>query len=613
MTHRPLAVALLLLATSASVCRGQTEADAVLWEQQYNADAEVVWYEYVEADWTYNTNLTDYNMNQSLIKGDAAAAFDNQKAAEANTFDWRNFQDPLLSREFSKIVDIGYASLPPDKYRRLNELSGEMQMIYSTATVCNRPGDTSGRCYPLDPDLTAIMANSTDWNELVWAWQGWRDASGKKMPDMYEEFVVLLNEAAVINGYEDNGDYWRSAYESDTFRQDCENLWLQLKPLYEQVHAYVRRKLKERYPTEPFAAEGHIPAHITGNMWAQDWSPVESLVRPFPSKPGVDVTGEMQAQGYTADRIFRLSEEFFTSLGLIAMPQPFWDKSMIEKPTDRDVVCHASAWDFYNRVDFRIKQCTEINQDWLFTTHHEMGHVEYFLQYMNQPVQFKDGANPGFHEAIGDTMSLSVSTPEHLMAIGLLPNFVDDPEGDLNFLMQQALIKLAFIPFGYLVDQWRWDVFAGTVTRADYNSKWWDVRCKYQGVSPPVIRSTYNDFDPGAKYHIPANSPYISYFVAHILQFQFHKALCQAAGNTNPLHRCDIYQSTAAGTLIADMMKLGSSVPWPDALEAMTGSRVMDAAPLVEYFQPLMDWLQQQNAGQPIGWTEQCPPGSIGP
>jgi peptidyl-dipeptidase A len=603
----------LLVASAVGGCRGQTEDDAKAWVAQYNIDAEVVWYDAVEADWTYNTNLTEYNMNKSLEKADAAAAFDNAKALEAKGFDYQNFVDSLLKREFSKIVDIGYAILPPDKYRRLNQLSGDMQMIYSTAKVCNRPGDTSGTCYPLDPDLSLIVATSTDWNELVWAWQGWRDVSGKLMPDMYAEFVGLLNEAAVLNGFPDNGAYWRSWYESDTFRQDCENLWQQLKPLYQQLHAYVRRKLQERYPTEPFPAEGHIPAHITGNMWAQDWNNIESLVRPFPDKPGVDVSEEMRNQGYTADRIFRLSEEFFTSLGLIAMPQEFWDKSMITKPSDREVVCHASAWDFYNHIDFRIKQCTEVDMEWLLTTHHEMGHIEYYLQYKEQPVQFRDGANPGFHEAIGDTMSLSVTTPEHMMAIGLLPNFVDDPDGDLNFLMQQALSKLAFIPFGYLIDQWRWNVFEGTTSRQKYNQHWWEQRCKYQGVSPPVVRSGAGDFDPGAKYHVPANTPYIRYFVAHILQFQFHKALCQAAGNSKPLHRCDIYRSTEAGTLIGNMMKLGSSMPWQDALEAMTGSRVMDAQPLVEYFQPLLTWLNQQNAGQPVGWTDTCPPGSIGP
>jgi len=488
-----------------------------------------------------------------------------------------------------------------------------MQRIYSTAEVCNKPGDTSGKCYPLDPDLSEIISNpASDWEILLWAWKGWRDVSGKLMPDMYKEFTDLLNQAAVTNGYEDNGAYWRSWYEMDTFPQMCEGLWMELKPLYEELHAYVLRKLKEKFPMGEFPTQGHIPAHLLGNMWAQSWDALEELVRPAPDSDGVDVTDEMVAQGYTALKMFQLSDDFFKSLGLIAMPQSFWDKSMITKPADRDVVCHASAWDFYNRVDFRIKQCTEITMDQLFTVHHEMGHIEYFLQYMDRPVRFRDGANPGFHEAIGDTLALSVSTPEHLIEIGLLPNFVDDPNGDLNFLMRQALQKIAFIPFGYLIDQWRWNLFAGEISQAQYNSRWWEYRCRYQGVSPPVVR-TSSDFDPGAKFHIPNNTPYIRYFIAHILQFQFQKSLCDAAGNTGPLHRCDIYKSMAAGDKLGAMLELGSSVPWPDALEQISGTREMSVQPLLEYFRPLRIWLEEQNVGHPKGWTDSCPPGSVIP
>merc|ERR1712226_215972 len=580
------------------------------WVRQYNLEAQTQRYSSVMADWNYNTNLTDYNQRRSLEQKTVLAEFDNRKADEANTFDWRNFEDGTLSREFSKIADKGSAVLPEDRLTRLNGLRAEMQRIYSTARVCNKPGDDSGRCYPLDPDLTQIFAASDDWDELVWAWQGWREESGAKMPDMYEEFVGLLNEAATLNGYDDNGDNWRSWYEDESFREACETLWQQLRPLYEQLHAYVLRKLKQQYPEGTFPSEGHIPAHLLGNMWAQGWNNIERFVRPFPNRQGVDVTDELQRQGYNATGLFVLSEEFFTSLGLERMPSDFWRDSLIVKPDDREVVCHASAWDFYNQRDFRIKQCTEITMNWLITTHHEMGHVIYFLLYKDQPVKFRGGANPGFHEAIGDVMALSVSTPEHLAEIGLLPNFEDDPEVDINFLMNQALKKIAFIPFGYLIDQWRWDLFDGSVDKSEYNRRWWEYRCRYQGVSPPVARGA-DDFDGGAKYHVPGNTPYIRYFVSHILQFQFQKSLCDAAGHDGPLHRCDIYRSTDAGKLIGDMMKLGSSMPWQDALEAMTGSREMSAEPLVEYFQPLLRWLEDQNEGEPIGWDSECPQGTV--
>lgn len=593
-----------------SVAGQSTEKEALAFQKKYNKEAQVVWSETAAADWNYNTNLTDYNLQISLDKSSQQATFDKKQGEIANSFNWRNFTDPTLSREFSKIVDIGTAVLSEKDFNRMNYLTNEMQRIFSTAKVCNRPNDSTNSCYPLDPSLSDILYSSTNWDELAWAWKGWRDESGAKMADMYEEFVDLLNKAAALNGHTDNGAYWRSWYEDDLFRAKCEQLWQEILPLYQQLHTYIRSKLQTRYPEHPFPASGHIPAHLLSNMWAQSWDGLEDFVRPAPNKPGLDVTHEMLKQNYTVLDIFRLSEDFFVSLGLIKMPPSFWNDTMFVRPVGRDVVCHASAWDFYNQRDFRIKQCTEIDMNWLSTTHHEMGHIEYFLQYQQLPVKFRDGANPGFHEAIGDTMSLSVNTPEHLKLIGLLPDFSDDPDGDLNFLMKMALEKLAFIPFGYLIDQWRWDVFDGTTNKSEYNRHWWNKRCKYQGVYPPVPRSD-KDFDAASKYHVPANTPYIRYFVSHILQFDFQKSMCKAAGNKKPLHRCDVYNSKEAGNKLAAMMSLGSSVDWHDALESLTGRREMSAAPIVEYFKPLLDWLRVQNKGKQIGWTQECPAGSF--
>nr|Q6Q4G4.1 RecName: Full=Angiotensin-converting enzyme; AltName: Full=Dipeptidyl carboxypeptidase I; AltName: Full=Kininase II; AltName: Full=TtACE; Flags: Precursor [Theromyzon tessulatum]AAS57725.1 angiotensin-converting enzyme [Theromyzon tessulatum] len=571
-----------------------TESDAKKWLTTYNDEAGKYIYDATEAEWNYNTNLTDHNLGISIKKSNDLATFTEQKAIEANKkFVWKNFTDPLLKREFSKITDIGTASLSDEDFQKMSGLNSDLTKIYSTAKVCNKPNDPSGKCYPLDPDLSDIISKSNDLEELTWAWKGWRDASGKHMPDKYDEFVQLLNKAANINGYEDNGDYWRSWYESPTFRKDCEDLWQEIKPFYEQLHAYVRRKLQKKYPQIAFPKEGHIPAHLLGNMWAQSWENIEYLLRPAPDLPSMDITEELVKQNYTALKLFQLSDTFFKSLGLIQMPQPFWEKSMIEKPADRDVVCHASAWDFYNRKDFRIKQCTVVDMHWFMTTHHEMGHIEYYLHYKDQPISFRSGANPGFHEAIADIASLSVATPEYMQSVSLLPNFTDDPNGDLNFLMNQALTKVAFLPFGYLIDQWRWDVFSGDTPRPKYNSKWWHNRCKYQGVYPPVIRSE-QDFDAGSKFHVPNNTPYIRYFVAHIIQFQFHEALCKAANNSRPLHRCNIANSKEAGKKLAELMKSGSSIPWPKVLENLTGSEKMSAKSLMAYYKPLIDWPEKR-------------------
>ncbi|NXU79541.1 ACE enzyme, partial [Oreotrochilus melanogaster] len=458
----------------------------------------------------------------------------------------------------------------------------------------------------LSSDLTDIMATSRDYEELLFAWKGWRDASGKKMKKNYKRYVELSNKAAVLNGFMDNGHYWRSLYETPSFEEDLERLYLQLQPLYLNLHAYVRRALYKKYGAEHINLKGPIPAHLLGNMWAQSWSNIFDLVMPFPDATKVDATPAMKQQGWTPRRMFEESDRFFTSLGLIPMPQEFWEKSMIEKPSDgREVVCHASAWDFYNRKDFRIKQCTVVNMDDLITVHHEMGHVQYFLQYMDQPIPFRDGANPGFHEAVGDVMALSVSTPKHLHSIHLLDEVMDNDESDINYLMSIALDKIAFLPFGYLMDQWRWKVFDGRVKEEEYNQQWWNLRMKYQGLCPPVPRSE-DDFDPGAKFHIPANVPYIRYFVSFVIQFQFHQALCAKAGHKGPLHKCDIYQSLEAGQVLGDALKLGFSKPWPEAMEHITGQPNMSAAALLSYFEPLLTWLVEKNAenGDILGWPE---------
>ncbi|PKU31794.1 angiotensin-converting enzyme [Limosa lapponica baueri] len=597
------------------------EVQAKEFLSEYNSTAEAVWNAYTEASWAYNTNITDYNKEIMLEKNLAMSKHTLEYGIRARQFDTSDFQDQSVTRILKKLSVIERAALPENELKEYNTLLSDMETTYSVAKVCRENKD----CLPLDPDLTDIMATSRDYDELLFAWKGWRDASGKKIKNNYKRYVELSNKAAVLNGYTDNGAYWRSLYETPTFEEDLERLYLQLQPLYLNLHAYVRRALYKKYGAEHINLKGPIPAHLLGNMWAQSWSNVFDLVIPFPDATKVDATPAMKQQGWTPKKMFEESDRFFTSLGLIPMPQEFWDKSMIEKPTDgREVVCHASAWDFYNRKDFRIKQCTVVNMDDLITVHHEMGHVQYFLQYKDQPISFRDGANPGFHEAVGDVMALSVSTPKHLHSIKLLDQVTENigehhtergrgaagdrwkcRESDINYLMSIALDKIAFLPFGYLMDQWRWKVFDGRIKEDEYNQQWWNLRMKYQGLCPPAPRSE-DDFDPGAKFHIPANVPYIRYFVSFVIQFQFHQALCKAAGHTGPLHTCDIYQSKEAGKILGEALKLGFSKPWPEAMELITGQPNMSADALLSYFEPLMTWLVKENEKnkEVLGWPE---------
>ncbi|KAK7092762.1 uncharacterized protein [Littorina saxatilis] len=581
------------------------ETAAQEWLEEYDKEAKDVVSKASFLAWNYATNVTDENQ-RAQVKGDLVfAQWQQKKAAEVEHYDWKHFADDTLVRQFRSAADIGTSAMKNQtKLKQLKEAQSTIEGIYAKAKV---PVPGKSTTLSLEPGLTRLMASSRDYDELLWAWKGWRDVTGPRMKDGYEKFVELSNEAVRALGYADTGEYWRNVYESDTFQTDLEKLLEQLSPLYTQLHAFVRRKLVDIYGASRFPYSGHIPAHLVGNMWAQSWENLYDVLLPFSNKTAIDVTPQLLQQGYTVEKMFTTAEEFFVSLGLEAMPLTFWQHSMMERPHDgRDVVCHASAWDFSNGKDFRIKMCTDITMDDLVTIHHEMGHIQYYLQYKNQPNLFQSGANPGFHEAIGDTLALSVSTPKHLKTIQLLPTLEQDSEADINFLMRMALDKVAFLPFGYLIDQWRWSVFSGETPPDKYNDKWWQLRCKYQGISPPVSRSS-SDFDPGAKYHVPANTPYIRYFVAHVVQFQFYKALCQAAGHNGSLHTCDFYRSKDAGQKLSNMLRLGSSKPWPEALYQMTGTRNMDVGPLLEYFQPLVDWLKMQNAGHPTGWDEECP------
>jgi peptidyl-dipeptidase A len=420
------------------------------------------------------------------------------------------------------------------------------------------------------------------------------------MKPMYENFVELGNEGAKAVGYDDVGVLWRSGYDMSPAEAEAETerLWNQVKPLYEQLHCHVRAKLAEKYGDDKITPGGLIPAHVTGNMWAQSWENLYPLMEPHPGQPDLDVAKKLK--DWPAKKIVKAGEGFFTSMGMDPMPATFWERSMFEKPEDREVVCHASAWDVQLNDDQRIKMCIKPTLDDLVTIHHELGHNYYNHYYTTLPVLFQAGAHDGFHEGIGDTLVLSI-TPGYLNKIGLLDAVSESEEALLNKQMLDALSKLAFLPFGRMIDQWRWDVFSGKVPPEQWNEHWWTLRAKYQGIGAPVDRPA-DAFDPGAKYHIPANTPYLRYFYAHVLQFQFHDALCKASGHEGPLHTCSIYGSKEAGQKMSAMLAMGASKPWPDALEKVTGTRQMNAEPLMAYFSPLMGWLQEQNKDRQCGW-----------
>ncbi|XP_018577093.1 angiotensin-converting enzyme-like isoform X2 [Anoplophora glabripennis] len=518
-----------------------------------------------------------------------------------------DYSDPSLKRQVRTAHLLGDAALDKEKLAQLTNTTNTMTGIYGTGKICpykKQQCDVTKDGLGLEPDIENVMAKSTDYDELVYTWKSWRDATGVKIKKLYPTYVTLANEAAKANNFSDRGAYWRFAYEDDGFVQNMDDIWTQVEPLYNELHKYVGRKLKQRYGDKLNVSDGLIPAHVFGNMWAQSWGNIADLVVPFPNVSKMDVDSALVEQKYTVLDLFKTADEFYQSLGLLPMGMCYNESAgaMINKPTDgREVVCHASAWDFCDGETYRLKMCTEVNYEDFITIHHEMGHIQYYLQYKNQPYAFREGANPGFHEAIGDTMALSVATPNHLKKINLLKNYTETYEASINSLMHMALEKIAFLPFGLLIDKWRWDVFSGSVPENKWNSHWWDYRKKYQKVKAPIERSDETDFDPGAKFHVPGDSQYIAYFLAHILQFQFYKSLCIAAqeydpvNKTVPLHNCDFYKSVAAGDKLRAGLQLGSSKHWSETLEILTGTKKVSAEPLLEYFEPLYKFLKTEN------------------
>lgn len=489
------------------------------------------------------------------------------------------------------------APADPAKRSELAGLASKMEGMYGAAKYCPKGPES---CQD-QTQLTDILANSRDYDELTEAWTGWH-STARPMRKDYVRFVELANEGARELGFADLGAMWRSNYDMppDDFTKEASRLWDQVKPLYGSLHCYVRAKLQKTYGEQRVPSGKPIPAQLLGNMWAQQWGEIYPLVEPYPGAADVNVTGALLQQKYDPVRITQSAENFYVSLGFPQLPETFWERSLLAKPRDRDVQCHASAWHMDGKEDVRIKQCIEPTREHLRTVYHELGHVFYFLSYKDQPFLFQSGAHDGFHEAIGDTVNLSM-TPAYLRQIGLAGALKASDQATINQQMRLALDKLAFLPFGKLIDEWRWKVFAGEVQPENYNAAWWQLREQYQGVAAPVPR-TEEDFDPGAKYHIPANTPYTRYFLSYLLQFQFHKSLCEAAGFKGPLHECSVYGNEAAGKRLREMLALGQSQPWQDTLEKLTGTRQMDAAAITEYFAPLLAWLEEQNKGRSCGW-----------
>ncbi|MEP2988916.1 MAG: M2 family metallopeptidase [Parasphingorhabdus sp.] len=572
--------------------------------KNYVEDTEKEMFDFsVDAGRTYWINSTYINEDTDALAAKVGAEGTTMAvnaALDAAQFNDVPEIDSVTKRKLNKLR--GGIVLPapavPGAAEELNTIATQLNSAYGKGKGTLKGEPINGS------DIEAAMGTNRNPVELSEMWESWHTQVGAPMKDDYARMVEIANEGAQDLGFSDVGAMWRSGYDmpADDFADLMDKLWLQVKPLYDEVHCYTRTKLNEYHGDEVQAATGPIRADLLGNMWAQEWGNIYDIVAPKGAGDiGYDTTELLKAKDYDAIKMVKAGEGFFSSLGFDPLPETFWKRSQFTKPADREVVCHASAWDINNKDDIRIKMCIKVNGDDFTTIHHELGHNYYQRAYKEKSYLHLDGANDGFHEAIGDMIALSI-TPEYLVQVGLLEeDKVPGADKDLGLLLRQAMDKVAFLPFGLLVDKWRWNVFSGAVQPDEYTKAWHDLKLQYQGITPPVER-TSDQFDAGAKYHIPGNTPYSRYFLARILQFQFYKAACDEAGWKGPLHRCSFYGNKDVGAKLNAMLEMGASKPWPDALEAFTGTREMDGSAMISYFAPLMDWLKEENKGRSCGW-----------
>ncbi|MCF8505459.1 MAG: M2 family metallopeptidase [Caulobacter sp.] len=573
-----------------------TTADAVAFIAKAETDLAALSQYVNRASWVRATYITEDTQWLEAKAGSEITDLATRLAIQAAQYD-KVAVDPVTRRKLDILKRALVAPAPqrPGAADEMATIASRLDSTYSTGKFTYK-----GKTLTLN-DAEDILATSTDPEELKAVWEGWHSISPGMVTD-YSRLVALSNEGSLALGYKDTGALWRSGYDMDpdAFAAETDRLWKQLEPFYKNLHCYVRARLNEKYGDAVQPRTGPIRADLLGNMWAQQWGNIYPIVAPKSTTPSYNLDELLVNAGYDATKMVKTGEAFYVSMGLAPLPETFWTRSQITRPRDREVVCHASAWDLDDADDIRIKMCTKVNGEDFYTVHHELGHNYYQRAYKAQPYIFKNGANDGFHEAIGDFVGLSALTPTYLQQIGLLKD-APGPDGDIPFLLKMALDKIAFMPFGLMVDRWRWEVFSGQLTPAQYNDGWWALRTKYQGITPPATRPT-DAFDPGAKYHVPGNVPYTRYFLAHVYQFQFQRAACKQAGWTGPLHRCSTYGNKEVGAKFNAMMEMGASRPWPEALEAFTGETRTDASAVADYFKPLNVWLVKQNKGEKCGW-----------
>ena len=441
-----------------------TVADAEKFMQKAEARLAELSVKANQANWVHENFITDDTEALAADVNDEQTAVTTELIEQAKRFEGLKMPAEL-ARKFLllKLTLVAPGPHDPALRKAMSQVAASLDSDYGKGKYC----DKSGKCL----DITAIekeMGENRDPERLKELWVGWH-AVGAPMRGKYGRFVELSNQGARDLGFKDTGALWRAGYDMppEKFAADVDRLWEQVRPLYLSLYTFVRTRLSKNYGPQVVSPDGPMRADLLGNPWAQEWGNIFPLMGLPETSRGYDVTDLLRARNLDAHGMVKYGENFYKSLGFDPLPQTFWERSLFVKPADRDVVCHASAWDIDNKDDLRIKMCIQVNDTDFVTIHHELGHNFYQRAYKSQPYLFINGANDGFHEAIGDTIALAI-TPEYLKEIGLLEKLPPE-EADIPILLKQALNSVAFLPFGVMIDKWRWGVFSGEIKPADYN------------------------------------------------------------------------------------------------------------------------------------------------
>lgn len=405
--------------------RTENIADVENFLKEFNIEAAEMCNRVASTDWKYAANSSEYFKRRAIEQQSVALKFECLSWRRAAAYSNYHLVDSNLRRQLNRIVRQSKCGLSETKFVEFNHIIAQMIRNYKETKLCpyqtrsvsvvhvddrmdvlpvNNGGaqhTTSNYCdLTIENDLPRIMELSRNEAELRYIWSEWHDRVGPPNRNNFMRYIDLANQAAIAHGYRDAGDQMRAFYEDSDMYFTVQDLWTQIQPLYRQLFTFVRKGLVRQYGERVVRRNGPIPAHLLGNMWPQNWKNIFDIVKQRHTET-LDVTGEMIKQGYTPMRIFQKAEEFFTSLGMPPMPAEFWRNSILQQTNGSTGKCTASAWDFCNNFDFRVKQCTDISVEDFIGSHQEMAHIQYYMHYSGQPFIYRDGPNPAFHEAIG--------------------------------------------------------------------------------------------------------------------------------------------------------------------------------------------------------------------